>query len=65
MVAEQSGEAIEEFCQALDRWAAQHDGAADDFFAMARTCDEIARLFYGLREDLDQSTFTPTTTSNN
>ena len=52
--AEQSGQAIDGFCDALRRWATEHDAAADEYFAMARASEEIAGLFYGLREDLDQ-----------
>lgn len=54
VAAQQSGQAIDGFCDALRRWAGDHDATADEFFAMARASEEIGRLFYGLREDLDQ-----------
>ncbi len=41
-------------CGTCYRHATTYNAHAEKYFAMARMCDECARLIYGLREDLDE-----------
>src|SRR5437879_6606190 len=54
VAAEQSGHAIDGFCADCHRDASTYTSQADRYFALARMCEECARLIYGLREDLDE-----------
>lgn len=54
VAAEQSGAAVDGFCEDCQRKASNFTGWADRYFALERTSEECARLIYGLREDLDQ-----------
>lgn len=54
VAAEQSGDAVEGFCESCHRDAATYTDQAEEYFAMSRMCEECARLIYGLREDLDE-----------
>lgn len=51
--ADQSGDAIDGYFQRLYREASKKDDEADKRFTISRVAAEIARLFYGEREDLD------------
>jgi hypothetical protein len=50
----QSGATIEAFHQTTYELAATFTEQADHYFAMARVSEEVGRLIYGLREDLDK-----------
>jgi hypothetical protein len=54
VAAEQSGQAVDGFCESRYREARTCSAEADEFFAMSRAENEVARLDYGLREDLDE-----------
>ncbi len=54
VASEQSGHAIDGFCGQCHRDASTYTAQADRYFAMARVSEEVGRLLYGLREDLDQ-----------
>ncbi len=54
VAAEQSGAAIDGYYKRLYREAGRLRAEADEWFAMSRVSAEISRLFYGLREDLDE-----------
>lgn len=54
VAAEQSGDAVDGFCETCHRYAATYTDQADQYFAISRMCEECARLIYGLREDLDE-----------
>jgi hypothetical protein len=54
VAADQSGHFIDGFCGWCTNTAGQYVDAADEFFAMARASEEVGRLLYGLREDLDE-----------
>jgi hypothetical protein len=54
VAADQSGQFIDGFCNWCSTTAAEYVGDADDFFAMSRVSEEVGRLLYGLREDLDE-----------
>ena len=49
----QSGHTVDGFTDASHRLAQTVTAQADEYFAMAGAADEVARLIYGLREDLD------------
>lgn len=49
-----SGHVADGFVQACGRIAAMYVGHADNWFAMSRVSEEVGRLGYGLRQDLDQ-----------
>lgn len=50
----QSGNFVEQYHDMLQRHARILTNQADCYFAMARGCDEVSRLIYGEREDLDK-----------
>ena len=52
--ADQSGEFVDGFCGSLIREAGVFVEVADEYFAMSRVSGEVARLFSGLREDVDE-----------
>ncbi len=54
VAADQSGHFIDGFCGWCTSTAGEYVDAADEFFAMARVSEEVGRLLYGLREDLDE-----------
>lgn len=54
VAAELSGQVADGFVEASGRIAAMYVSHADRWFAMARVSEEVGRLGYGLREDLDQ-----------
>jgi hypothetical protein len=54
VAAQQSGHAIDGFCGWCHRMAGELSSQADEYFAMSRVSEEVARLLYGLREDLDE-----------
>lgn len=49
----QSGHTIDGFADASHRLAQTVTAHADEYFAMAGAAEEVERLIYGLREDLD------------
>jgi hypothetical protein len=53
VAADQSGHFIDGFCGWCNRTAGEYVDGADEYFAMARVSEEVGRLLYGLREDLD------------
>ena len=54
VAANQSGHFIDGFCGWCTRTAGEYVDTADQFFAMSRVSEEVGRLLYGLREDLDE-----------
>ena len=54
VAADQSGHFIDGFCGWCTSTAGEYVDTADQFFAMARVSEEVGRLLYGLREDLDE-----------
>lgn len=54
LISQQSGEAINGMHDMLYRKSAKVSDQADSYFAMARGSEEVARLLYGQREDLDK-----------
>jgi hypothetical protein len=54
LVSQQSGETIDGMHDMLYRKAAKVSDQADSYFAMSRGSEEVARLLYGQREDLDK-----------
>lgn len=54
VASEQSGSAIDGFCDMCHRLSSTYTDQADHYFAMSRVSEEVGRLLYGLREDLDQ-----------
>lgn len=54
VATELSGHVADGFVQACGRIAAMYVGHADRWFAFSRVSEEVGRLGYGLREDLDQ-----------
>lgn len=54
VATELSGHVADGFVQACGRIAAMYVGHADEWFGMSRVSEEVGRLAYGLREDLDQ-----------
>ena len=54
VATELSGHVADGFVQACGRIAAMYVSHADRWFAMSRVSEEVGRLGYGLREDLDQ-----------
>ncbi len=54
VTASQSGATIDAFHRTAYELAATFTKQADHYFAMARVSDEVGRLIYGLRQDLDK-----------
>lgn len=54
VAAEMSGHLADGFVQECGRIAAMYVTHADNWFAMSRVSEEVGRLGYGLRQDLDQ-----------
>ena len=54
VAGDQSGHFIDGFCDWCTRTAGEYVGDADEFFGMARVSEEVGRLLYGLRQDLDE-----------
>ncbi|WP_162625293.1 hypothetical protein [Mycolicibacterium llatzerense] len=54
VTSNQSGATIDAFHRASYDLAATFTSQADHYFAMARVSDEVGRLIYGLRQDLDK-----------
>jgi len=54
VTSSQSGATIDAFHRSAYELAAAFTQQADHYFAMARVSDEVGRLIYGLRQDLDK-----------
>jgi hypothetical protein len=54
VAAEQSGQTVDGFCDDCHQKAATYTAQADHYFAMSRVSEEVGRLLYGLREDLEK-----------
>jgi hypothetical protein len=54
VAAEQSGQTVDGFCDDCHQKASAYTDQADHYFAMSRVSEEVGRLLYGLREDLEK-----------